>query len=353
MKILIAEDNVDSRELLSDILESMGHEVVLSFDGVNALEKIEEEGLPDLFILDLDMPRKNGFEVVQALKSDTATASVPIIMLTARGDLESRVQGLALGADDYLAKPFSPRELIARVTTRLRAKAENDDLRQQREIIQRTFSRYVAKEIIDTMLDDPTAIKLGGQMRQLTVFFADLEGFTSLSEYEDPVRMLNILNQYHGFLVGMIKDNGGTIDKFLGDGVMALFNAPIDLDDHVFRAVKTALEIKQGLANFHQTMQAEYQLKINMGVHTGPAVVGNVGASDIMDYTAVGDAVNLAARLQAISHSNEITISQTVYHEVQDRIRAEKVGERTIKGREEPVTIYRVIDFQAAYKAFG
>ncbi|MFP4324248.1 MAG: response regulator transcription factor, partial [Anaerolineales bacterium] len=169
MKILIAEDNVDSRELLSDILMSLGHEIVVSYDGVNALEMVEQEGLPDLFILDLDMPRKNGFEVVEALKSDPTSASVPIIMLTARGDLESRVQGLALGADDYLAKPFSPRELIARVNTRLRAKAETDDLRAQREIIQRTFSRYVAKEIIDTMLDNPAAIQLGGQLRPVTV----------------------------------------------------------------------------------------------------------------------------------------------------------------------------------------
>ncbi len=352
MKILIAEDNVDSRELLSDILMSLGHEIVVSYDGVNALEMVEQEGLPDLFILDLDMPRKNGFEVVEALKSDPTSASVPIIMLTARGDLESRVQGLALGADDYLAKPFSPRELIARVNTRLRAKAETDDLRAQREIIQRTFSRYVAKEIIDTMLDNPAAIQLGGQLRPVTVFFADLEGFTSISEYEDHVRMLNILNQYHGFIVGLIKSNGGTIDKFLGDGVMALFNAPIDLDDHVFRAVKTALEIKQGLAAFHKTMLPQYQLKVNVGIHTGQAVVGNVGASDIMDYTAVGDAVNLAARLQALSHGNEITISEAVYQRVQDRILAETIGERQIKGREEGVTVFRVKQFHPTYNAF-
>lgn len=345
MKILVAEDNPDSRELLQEILETLGYEVEMAFDGVNALEKIDQ-GAPDLCIVDVDMPRMSGFEMVEILKKDPYKATIPIIFLTARGDLESRIKGLGLGAEDYLAKPFNPRELIARVNTRLRAKAETDDLRYQQELIRNTFSRFVATEIIDIMIANPAKVKLGGQLRPVTVFFADLQGFTSVSEHEDPVEILDLLNQYHGLLVGIIKRNGGTIDKFLGDGVMALFNAPIDLPNHAFQAVKTALDIRQALALFHQDLIPRFQLGVNIGIHTGMAVVGNVGAPDLMDYTAVGDTVNLAARLQGMSTGNEITISEAVYQEVKEQILAEYVGPRLVKGREEPVVIYHVVDFR-------
>ena len=344
MEILVAEDNVDSRELLSEILSTLGHDVVLAFDGVNALEIIENH-LPDLCILDVDMPRKSGFEVVEVLRGSPDTAKIPIIMLTARADVESRVHGLGLGADDYLAKPFNPRELIARVNTRLRAKAEADDLREQQEIIQTTFSRYVAHEVIEYMMANPSEVSLGGQMRNLTVMFADLEGFTAKSEREDPVQILNMLNQYHGMMVSIIKKNGGTIDKFLGDGLMALFNAPIDLDDHVYKSVKTALDIRNALRIFHHDIDEQFRLGINIGIHTGMAVVGNVGAADLMDYTAVGDAVNLAARLQGLSSGSEISISEAVHAQIGDRIKTELLGERHVKGREESVMIYHVLDF--------
>jgi adenylate cyclase len=342
VKILVAEDNLDSRELLSEILMSLGYEVVFAYDGVNALEKINQT-LPDLCILDVDMPRKTGFEVVEALKQDSNTANIPIIMLTARGDVESRVTGLGLGADDYLAKPFSPRELMARVTARLRAKAETDGLRQQQELIRSTFSRFVAQEVIDWMLANPSAVQLGGHIRPVTVFFADLEGFTAFSERHDPSEVLDVLNHYHSLMVAIIQQNGGTLDKFLGDGLMALFNAPIDLEDHIFRAVKTALEIRQAI---EKEQDSRFRLSINMGIHTGTALVGNVGAPDLMDYTAVGDTVNLAARLQGLSSKNQITISQAVYDAVDSYIFANYVGELTVKGREESVVIYHVTDFQ-------
>jgi class 3 adenylate cyclase len=345
VKILVAEDNIDSRELLTEILQTLGHDVVLAFDGVNALEKINEF-YPDLCILDVDMPRKNGFEVVEQLKSDPHTASIPVIMLTARDDVESRVQGLGLGADDYLPKPFNPRELIARVKTRLRAKTDIDDLREQREIIQSTFSRFVAQEIIDLMLDNPEEITLGGQVRPVTVMFADLVGFTAAAEREDPVEILGVLNAYHGFLVHIIKQNGGTIDKFLGDGLMALFNAPINLEDHVYLAVKSALEIKHALRLFHHEFEEKYQLGIHIGIHTGPAVVGNVGAPDLMDYTAVGDTVNLASRLLSVSTGDNIVISEAVNKAIESRVVTDYIGPRTVRGRIGSVVVYHVLDFR-------
>ena len=200
-------------------------------------------------ILDINMPEMDGFEVCAALKSNPATAKIPILMLTAQIDVESRVTGLGLGADDYLPKPFHPRELIARIETRLRAKEETDTLRPQREQIRQTFERFVAHEIVEQLLEDPTRVQLGGADTTVTVLFADLEGFTTLAEHTDPAHLIEILNGYHTLLVHHIKANGGTVDKFLGDGVMALYNTPLPQPDHALRAVRTALDIHDALAD--------------------------------------------------------------------------------------------------------
>jgi adenylate cyclase len=182
-------------------------------------------------------------------------------------------------------------------------------------------------------------------LRPVTVLFADLEGFSSLSEHLNPVQVLDLLNQYHGIMVTVIKRNGGTIDKFLGDGLMAVFNAPIDLADHEFKAVKAALEIQESLRLFHATLEENFRMWINVGINTGMAVVGNVGAADIMDYTAIGDAVNLAARLQTLGKHNQVIISEAVYKQVNSRVKSVLLGRSSVKGREEAVMVYCVTGF--------
>lgn len=341
MKVLIAEDNRDSRELVSDIVISLGLTPLAAENGRIALEKIMAER-PDLVILDVNMPEMDGFEVCATLKRNPATAEIPVLMLTAQVDVESRVRGLGLGADDYLPKPFHPRELVARIETRLRAKEETDTLRQQREQIRQTFERFVATEIVEQMLEDPTRIQLGGAETVVTVMFADLQGFTSLAEYTSPVHLIEVLNQYHMLLVQHIKANGGTVDKFLGDGVMALYNTPLPVADHALRAVKTALDIRDALTAYHQNFDPIFRLGVNVGIHTGPAIVGNVGTPDLMDFTAVGDTVNLASRLQGLSDNNQITVSEETYSLVARQVVGRRVGEQTIRGRAEPVVTYLI-----------
>jgi adenylate cyclase len=341
IRILVAEDNADSRELVNDILLSMGYTPVLAPNGRVALEKILADP-PDLIILDVNMPEMDGFEVCAAVKRNPKTAQIPVLMLTAQTDVDSRVTGLGLGADDYLPKPFHPRELMARLETRLRAKEETDSLRAQREQIRRTFERFVAHEIVEQLLEDPTRIELGGQEAVITVLFADLEGFTALAEREAPTRMLEVLNAYHMLLVQHIKANGGTVDKFLGDGVMALYNTPLPHPDHALRAVKTALTIRDALKTFHAEFEPQFRLGVNVGIHTGTAIVGNVGTPDLMDFTAVGDTVNLASRLQGLSRGNQITISEQTHALIAEHIVAERVGARAVRGREESVTTFLV-----------
>ena len=317
MQILVVDDNQDNIELIQDILDTLGYKIHAAMDGKTALQ-VAREVYPDLIVLDVNMPGMSGFEVVEHLKQDEQMQSIPVIMLTALSDVENRVHAMTLGAEDYLTKPFSPRELIARVERRLRSKLQTDDLKAKQEQIRNTFERFVAAPIVQEMLKSPEQVKLGGKLQPITVLFADLEGFTSLSERTDPEELLSILNQYHSLIVKIIQRYNGTIDKFIGDCVMALYNTPVEQEGHIANAVKSALHIKDDLHWFHQQVEADYRLRINFGIHTGVAVVGNVGTTELMDFTAVGDTVNVAARLQGLADSGQILISQPVYEAVED-----------------------------------
>lgn len=343
MKVLVAEDNADNRALINDVLQMRGHEVLMAHNGREALA-LAQETIPDLVILDINMPEMDGFEVCSHLKASEDTNEIPILMLTALGGIDDRVKGLGLGADDYLTKPFSPRELIARIDTRLRAKVNTDQLRATQQLVRQTFERFVPSEVVEQLIANPEQVRLGGQLQEVTALFADLEGFTSLSENIPPEQVIDILNQYMALIVGHVKAEGGTIDKFLGDGLLALYNAPLPQENHPFYAVRTAVMIKQALETFYTNHGFEpgFRLKINFGIHTGEAVVGNVGTADIMDYTAIGDTVNLASRLEGVSKGGQIIVSQAVYNAISTTVEAVSLGPHKVKGREEPVLIYEV-----------
>lgn len=342
MKILAVDDNPDNIQLIMDIVEDLGHQVAKAYDGPEALSLIANGLRPDLILLDVNMPGMTGFEVLSHLKAEKQTAQIPVILLTALSGIDHRVEGLSLGAEDYLIKPFSPLELIARIEARLRTKAEADDLRETQQMIRQTFERFVAPSVVNQLLEDPTGVKLGGRMQELTVLFADLENFTSISEQTEPEQLLNILNSYHLLVVEVIQANEGTIDKFIGDAVMALFNTPLQLSDHPLRAVRSAIQIQSGLPYFHQQFEETFRLNINFGIHTGLAVVGNVGAPQIMDFTAVGDTVNIASRLQGLADGGQILISEETYRQVKDYVHAEPCGQRPVKGRRGAITTYEV-----------
>lgn len=341
MKILAVDDNKDNVQMIADIVGMLGHEVVRAFDGSQALNAVETNP-PDLILLDVNMPGMTGFEVVEHLKADERTARIPIILLTALSEVEQRVKGLGLGADDYLTKPFSPRELAARIETRLRAKADTDGLLQAQQMIRKTFQRFVAPSVVEQMLSNPASVELGGHLQDVTVLFADIENFTTLAEHFDPSELLGLLNQYHEMMVEIVLANGGTIDKFIGDAVMALYNTPLPQVDHPLRAVKTATEIIRALPDFHDRLPESSRLKINFGVHSGSAIVGNVGSPEIMDYTAVGDTVNVAARLQSLSENGQILISEATQIQLGEQFTFQYIGPVPVKGRQRPVLVYEI-----------
>lgn len=345
MKILIADDHDLSRQMITDVVATMGHDIVVAEDGPSALLNARVQ-MPDLIILDVEMPGLTGFEVCRLLRAQEATNRIPIIMLTALHEADDRVYGLDIGADDYLTKPFNPRELIARIEKRLRAKLEADDLRGRQSMIRRTFERFVAPQVVERLLQDPSQVKLGGEIQEVTVLFADLGGFTGMSERMNPAKLLSVLNEYHQLVVDVVQAHHGTVNKFLGDGVMVLYNTPLLAPNHALQAVGTALQVRERLAHFHQHLPPEHRLPVNFGIHTGPAIVGNVGTARLMEFTAVGDTINLASRLCELAHGNQILVSNATFAQLQERVAVRIVGPQALKNRSDPVMTCEVLGWR-------
>lgn len=341
--ILVADDRPDSVELVRDLLTMEGYRVVSATDGQQALDRVREV-LPDMVLLDLDMPKLNGYQVCEALQADPTTATIPILMLTAWSAPEQRVKGLQLGAEDYLAKPFDYRELLARVKTRLRAKQEADRLRAMQQVIRRTFERYVPVHVVEQLLACPKQVSLGGRLQEVTALFADLRGYTALSEVLAAQELVEVLNGYLTVAARAVLAYEGTIIQYAGDQIMALFNAPLPQRDHTLRAVRAARKLRADVAAYHKLLPVHLQMGFGIGIASGPAVVGNIGARELLHYTAIGDTINLAQRLEELALGGQILLTEHTGQLLDGSARLERRGPVTVRGRSEPVSIYALVD---------
>lgn len=214
----------------------------------------------------------------------------------------------------------------------------------EKKRVRDTFGRYVSQNVVDDILDSNEEVKVGGVKKEVTLMFIDIRGFTSLSEKMDPEKVIDILNDYLDLCAQSIFKFEGTIDKFMGDGVMAIYGAPIHQDDHALRAVKTAIDIQEQSEALTAKIQEEYDYKIGfgIGINSGECIVGNVGSKDRLDYTAIGDDVNLAARLESKAKPMQILISDKTYDMVKDDVEVTTLEPIMVKGKEKPVQIYQV-----------
>ena len=211
--------------------------------------------------------------------------------------------------------------------------------------IEKAFSKYVAPQVVKEIARSGNyEIRLGGENRDVAVLFVDIRGFTPLSESLEPEQVVDILNSYLELTTNCIFRHGGTLDKFIGDATMAVFNAPFDTEDYVYKAVLAAWDIVQGGNKIEEQFVERYgkHVGFGVGVNCGPAVVGNIGCDFRMDYTAIGDTVNTAARLEANAPRSKVYISHSVYEQVRDRITVEEVGEIPLKGKSKGVFVYSV-----------
>jgi class 3 adenylate cyclase len=219
-----------------------------------------------------------------------------------------------------------------------------DDLTETKRLqaVQDMFRRYVSPAVVDRLPSDPRDLQLGGHRQEATILFADIRGFTSFSENLAPEKLVDVLNQYLSMAASAILMYEGTLDKFMGDAVMGIFNAPLKQEDHVLRAVRAAAAMQLAIAEFHRSISEEYIIQFGIGLHVGEVVVGNIGMSDRMDYTAIGDAVNLAKRIQENSPGGKTLMSEQVYLAVTDQVNAVFYQEMQVKGRQKVEKIYEL-----------
>ncbi len=218
------------------------------------------------------------------------------------------------------------------------------EIMRRRRVVN-VFKQYVAPQVVDKISKDKDfELVLGGENRHIAVLFVDIRGFTTMSESLQPEEVVEILNEYLGLTTQAIFDNGGTLDKFVGDATMAVFNAPFDLDDYIFRAVATAWDMQAGAERIAEKFRERYgkTVSFGIGVNCGNAVVGNIGCDFRMDYTAIGDTVNTAARLESNARPGQILISAEVYEAVKERVDVTPIGEIPLKGKSNGVFVYQV-----------
>ena len=218
-----------------------------------------------------------------------------------------------------------------------------DDLTERKRLEgqRKLFERMVSPAVIQQL--NPDSLALGGKRVGITVLFADIRGFTSYSENQSPEQLVSVLNRYLAAGAEAVLDEEGTVDKFLGDAVMAWFNAPIPQADHTLRAVRAALRLRERVAQLHAILPPEAQLAFGVGIHYGDAILGLIGTEKRLEYTAIGDSVNTTKRLQENAGKNQIVISQVAYERVRDYINVVEMQPMIVKGKRDPIQVYEVL----------
>jgi adenylate cyclase len=217
--------------------------------------------------------------------------------------------------------------------------------RKKRRQVEGMFGRYVSRQIRDFLVEHPDAANPSGRKERLTMFFSDVRGFTSMSEKMEPQEVQQLLSEYFTEMTGILFKYEGTLDKFMGDAIMAFFGNPVPQPDQARRAVLMALDMQEAIARLNQKLAAEGRrtIGVGMGVNTGDVTVGNLGSKDFLDYTVIGDAVNLACRLEQNAKAGEIIITQATHDEVKDVVEVEPMEPILVKGKSKPIPIYRVL----------
>lgn len=340
-RLLVIDDNKVMRLLLSRGLEQQGHSVTMAESGRRGLELLRAERF-DIVLLDIEMPEMNGYQVLEVLRSDVALREIPVIITSSLDEIDGVARCIAMGAEDYLFKPLNPILLHARINSSLEKKRLRD---QRRELIR----KFAASEVADDLL--AKGFSLGGQTIQATVLFSDIRSFTTITESQPAPDTIELLNNYYSLMFEAINGRGGMVNQMLGDGIMALFGTPAPLDNPSESAVFAALEMIELIDLFNQQRAAldRAQIRIGVGIATGQVIAGYTGTMQRATYTCVGDAVNLAARLEGYTKTvgQPILINEVARLALGEDIRVEECGPVELKGKTQPVNVFIVPAGQA------
>ena len=334
--MLVVDDNRVNRLLLTHALEQNGHNVATAENGRIAVDMLHDKPY-DVILLDIDMPVMNGFEVLEALLKDDELRDLPVIMTSASDELDRVVKCIEMGAEDYLVKPLNPVLLRARVNASLEKKRLRD---QQR----RLFRTFATPEVAEQLLRE--GFSLGGKYVTASVMFTDIRSFTTLSENQEPAETIEMLNNYFALMFDAITAHSGTVNQMEGDGMMAIFGAPVHNERHCEHAVRAALEMIELLRIFNEqrVLQKREQLRIGIGIATGRVIAGYTGTQHRATYTCVVDTVNVAARIQDHTKitGTPILLDQYTREGLPDAIPVNALGKVTFKGKHQAINIFSV-----------
>jgi adenylate cyclase len=366
--ILVVEDNEVYRSTLLKMLGREGHRVATAEDGRRGLELLRSEPF-DLVLLDIVMPEMNGYQVLGQIKADPVLRHIPVVVITALDDIDSAVRCIEMGADDYLTKPFARPVLQARVNASLTKKHLHD--LEQRHVEQMAYlnrrlearveeqmaellrtgelKRFLPRQVAEGLMAGQLGPARGLERRKVTILFSDMVGFTDLSDSLDPEELSEVLDEYLREMSGVLATHGGTLDNYIGDGVMAVFGAPerVEERDQAWSAVQAAVAMRSRARELAGAVRARgipADLQIRVGVNAGHCTVGVFGSDVLQAYKVVGFAVNVAARLQTEAAPGSILCGYRTYALVKDRVRAVERDPMMIKGAARPVEAWEILD---------
>ncbi|OOG22935.1 adenylate/guanylate cyclase domain-containing response regulator [Thioalkalivibrio denitrificans] len=348
--LLVVDDQEVNRKILARHLELLGYRVITASTGRGALELVRKHDV-DGVVLDVVMEGMDGLEVCRRLKADPATWLIPVVMVTVLNNQADRIRAMEAGADEFLSKPVYPEELSARMRSLMRWREAREALEQARlDQMRALFGRYLCPELVEDLLASaegrPEDLLARSQRRDAVVMFADLRGFTGLAERLEADTAVELLNDYFAMATGVAHAHKGTVFSMAGDALLVGFGVPLTQADAADRAFDCAREMQRAFGELRTRWQDRWQVDsgLGIGLNRGEVVVGNVGSEAFMSYTVVGDAVNVADRLQKQADAGEILLSGRV-HEGLSPDRA-KTCERManplfLKGRTRPLPVLR------------
>lgn len=357
-QILVVDDEPFNRDLLRRCLSKQGYNVTEADGGKQALELIGSTHF-DLVLLDVMMPDIDGIQVLTTIRKSFSMTELPVIMVTALNDSKDIAEALNLGANDYITKPVDRTVLLARVQTQTALVHAYDqvttlaqDVSRRNKFLLKMLGRYVTDEVTENILHSPSASEVGGKLQKVTILFADLRSFTEISDHMPPDRVAAMLNNFFDEMIEVIRKYRGTIDKIIGDGILATFGATKERSSDAERALACAIEMQLAMSKVNTRNQEDNLpiIEMGIGINTGEVMVGNIGSEKYASFSVTGKHVNLAARIESYARGNEILVSKAVLDSTMDDIWVENEREIHPKGIDHPVVVYNLSGIGGKYR---
>jgi class 3 adenylate cyclase/FixJ family two-component response regulator len=344
-KILVADDEADLEMLIKQKfrqkIREQQYEFIFAVNGNDALYKIQQHPDVDIVLSDINMPEMDGLTLLSRLGESSPL--IKAVIVSAYGDMENIRTAMNRGAFDFITKPINFEDLsltmektikhVLQIRETLKAIKENNILKMY---VDETVLNFMgSREFESSLMQNETV--------EATVVFLDICSFTSISENESPDTVVKLLNNYFDVMVKEIIAQGGYVDKFIGDAIMAVFRGNFHLD----RAIDACLAVRTQIDKLPASSEnISFKPKVSIGINSGEMISGNIGSANLrrLDYTVIGDAVNTAQRLQSAAREGQIIINEATYEKVKESFNCRKVGEVSLKNKAKPVTIYEVMD---------